>query len=139
MAMASPTEESGPHAFVIEELSRALDEQSFGITSHEIVSSSPLKAVARIVLLEGDTILVSLSSRGFQVRPLEFGSTYPYKRSPQLHSLNESPTDPDLDAELVFETLDQLLQSVSLQYDAARRSALIAKLDALASSKPAGY
>ncbi|KAI1794881.1 hypothetical protein LXA43DRAFT_882761 [Ganoderma leucocontextum] len=118
--MASPTQESEPHAFVKEELSRALNEQSFGITSYEIVSSTPLKAAASVVLLESDTILVSLSSRGFQ-----------------LHSLNESPTDPDLDAELVFETLEQLLQSVSLQYDAARRSALIAKLDALASLQPA--
>ncbi|KAM5538716.1 hypothetical protein V8D89_007745 [Ganoderma adspersum] len=116
MALASPPQQSKPHAFVKEELSRALSEQSFGITSHEIISSTPLKAVARVVLLEGDTVLLSLSSRGFQ-----------------LHSLNESPTDPDLDAELVFETLEQLLQSVSLQYDAARRSALIAKLNALAS------
>ena len=136
MASASLSQESEPHAFVKEELSRALNEQSFGITSHEIISSTPLKAAARVVLLEGDTILLSLSSRGFQVRTLGFCSIRPYERSSQLHSLNESPTDPDLDAELVFETLEQLLQSVSLQYDAARRSALIAKLDALASPEP---
>ena len=137
MATESLVQESEPHAFVKEELSRALNEQSFGITSYEIVSSTPLKAAARIVLLEGDTILVSLSSRGFQVRQINFCSTCLYERDPQLHSLNESPTDPNLDAELVFETLQQLLQSISLQYDAARRSALIAKLDALASPESA--
>ena len=81
MASASPRQESEPHAFVKEELSRALNEQSFGITSHEIISSTPLKAAARVVLLEGDTILLSLSSRGFQVRTLGFCSIGPYKRS----------------------------------------------------------
>ena len=36
--------------------------------------------------------------------------------------------DPDLDAEAVFETIEQLLHSVSPQYETARRSALLAKL-----------
>ena len=59
--------------------------------------------------------------------------SYPdsYCFSLQLHSPTESPTDPDLDAEAVFETIEQLLQSVSPQYDATRRSALIAKLESL--------
>lgn len=39
--------------------------------------------------------------------------------------------DPELDAEAVFETIEHSLQSVSPQYEAARRSALMAKLDGL--------
>lgn len=66
--MASPLQESQPHDFMQEELTRALSEQAFGITSYEVLSSSPLKAVARVVLLENDTILVSLTGRGYQVR-----------------------------------------------------------------------
>ena len=51
-----------------EELGRALSEQSFGTTSYEILSSSPLKATASVVLLESDTVLISLTGKGFQVR-----------------------------------------------------------------------
>ena len=49
----------------------------------------------------------------------------------QLQSPSEAPMDPDLDAEVAFETIEQLLQSVSPRYDSARRSALMAKLEAL--------
>ncbi|KAI0755219.1 hypothetical protein C8Q80DRAFT_418593 [Daedaleopsis nitida] len=109
-------QQSEPHAFVEEELNHTLTEQSFGISSYEIVSTSPLKATAKIVLLEEETVMVSLTSRGFQ-----------------LHSPSEPPMDPDLDAEIVFETIEQLLQSVSPRYGAAQRSALMAKLNALTS------
>ncbi|TBU23198.1 hypothetical protein BD309DRAFT_951956 [Dichomitus squalens] len=115
--MATPVQ----RAFAHDELERALKEQSFGITSFEIVSTTPLKAAASVVLLEGPTVLVSLSNRGFQ-----------------LYSPTDPPTDPDLDAEAVFETIEQLLQSVSPQYDAARRSALITKLESIqATPEPA--
>lgn len=70
--MASAMKQSEPHAFVHEELVRALKEQEFGITSYEIVSTSPLKAIARVELLEGESVLVSLTSRGFQVRQAVF-------------------------------------------------------------------
>ena len=66
--MTYSVEGSKPPTFTQEELARALKEQSFGINSYEIVSTTPLKATASVVLLEGQTILVSLSSRGFQVR-----------------------------------------------------------------------
>lgn len=65
--MASVLQQSEPHAFVEEELVRALNEQSFGLSSYEIVSTSPLKASARVVLLEEEIIMVSLTSRGYQV------------------------------------------------------------------------
>ncbi|RPD62719.1 hypothetical protein L226DRAFT_568570 [Lentinus tigrinus ALCF2SS1-7] len=99
-----------------EELKRALNEQAFGIMKYETVSSSPMKATARVVLIENDAILVSLTSRGFQ-----------------LHHPTESPMDPDSDAENVFETLEQLLINVSPKFEAAHRSALQAKLQSLGS------
>ncbi|KAI0373710.1 hypothetical protein BV20DRAFT_1049653 [Pilatotrama ljubarskyi] len=113
----SPPQQSEPAAFAREELARALAEQSFGISSYELVSSSPLKAAARVVLLEGDAIVVSLTSRGFQ-----------------LHSPTEAPMDPDHDSERVFETIEQLLETVSPQYESARRSALLSRLESLADS-----
>ncbi|KAI0771207.1 GSKIP domain-containing protein [Trametes elegans] len=116
--MSTPSQQqSAPSAFVREELERALAEQSFGIVSFEITSSSSMKATARVVLLEGEPVLVSLTSRGFQ-----------------LNSPSEAPMDPDLDSETVYETLEQLLQTVSPQYESARRNALLAKLESLSDS-----
>ena len=40
--------------------------------------------------------------------------------------------DPDHDSETVFETIEQLLQTVSPQYEQSRRNALLAKLESLA-------
>ncbi|KAI0669263.1 hypothetical protein C8Q78DRAFT_1042559 [Trametes maxima] len=114
--MAS-TQQSTPSAFVREELERALAEQSFGISGFEVTSSSPLKAAARVDLLEGDSVLISLTSRGFQ-----------------LHSPSEAPMDPDHDSEAVFETIEQLLQTVSPAYESAKRNALLARLESLAES-----
>ncbi|KAI0632401.1 GSKIP domain-containing protein [Trametes polyzona] len=110
----SSQEQSKPSAFMREELERALAEQSFGISSYETTSSSPLKATARVVLLEGEVVLISLTSRGFQ-----------------LHSPSEAPMDPDHDSETVFETIEQLLQTVSPQYESKKRSALMEKLESL--------
>ncbi|KAI0647789.1 hypothetical protein C8Q79DRAFT_924886 [Trametes meyenii] len=114
--MAS-TQQSSPSVFVREELERALTEQSFGISGFELTSSSPLKAAARVALLEGDSILISLTSRGFQ-----------------LHSPSEAPMDPDHDADTVFEAIEQLLQTVSPAYESAKRNALLAKLESLEES-----
>ncbi|EIW59379.1 uncharacterized protein TRAVEDRAFT_122660 [Trametes versicolor FP-101664 SS1] len=105
----SSQEQSAPSSFMREELERALAEHSFAISSFEAMSSSPLKATARVVLLEGDAVVVSLTSRGYQVPPM----------------------DPDHDAETIFETIEQLLQTVSPGFESAQRSALMAKLESL--------
>ncbi|OJT08154.1 hypothetical protein TRAPUB_950 [Trametes pubescens] len=110
----SSQEQSEPSSFMREELERALAEQSFAISSFETTSSSPLKATARVVLLEGEVVLVSLTSRGYQ-----------------LHSPSEAPMDPDHDTEIIFETIEQLLQTVSPQFESAQRSALMEKLELL--------
>ncbi|KAI0826787.1 hypothetical protein BC628DRAFT_1418857 [Trametes gibbosa] len=107
-------QQSAPSSFMREELERALTEQSFGISSFEISSSSPLKTTARVVLLEGDAIVLSLTSRGFQ-----------------LHSPSEAPMDPEHDSEIIFETIEPLLQSVSPLYESRQRSVLLQKLESL--------
>ncbi|KAK7690366.1 hypothetical protein QCA50_007023 [Cerrena zonata] len=107
--MATP--QSHPSNFTHSELERALSEQSFGITSYEIISSSELEASARVVLLEGSVIVVSLTSRGYQIVP-------------------SSKTD-EIEAGLpddVFEEVDILLQAISERYRQARQMALMEKL-----------
>ncbi|RDX50341.1 hypothetical protein OH76DRAFT_1402800 [Lentinus brumalis] len=116
--MSTDNQQSQPHSFMEEELKRALNELAYGITKYEMVSGSPMKATARVVIIENETFLVSLTSRGFQ-----------------LHSPTEAPMDPDHDAEgPVFETLEQLLAHVSSKFEAAHRSALQVKLESLNSA-----
>ncbi len=127
----SSQEQSEPSSFMLEELERALAEQSFAISSFETTSSSPLKATARVVLLEGEVVLVSLTSRGYQVCDNGLASGMLRTHSVQLHSPSEAPMDPDHDTEIIFETIEQLLQTVSPQFESAQSSALMEKLELL--------
>ena len=63
MTTLTPTDLSFPTG----ELERALSEQSFGIASYEITERSALEATARVVLLEGEVVSISLTSRGYTV------------------------------------------------------------------------
>ena len=61
--MPSPTP-----SFYHDELSRALSEQSFGLTRYEVMrQSSAHEATAVVTLLEETTVRVSLTIRGYQV------------------------------------------------------------------------
>jgi hypothetical protein len=53
--------------FFASELKRALDEQSFGIKSSTLLSSSLFSAEASVTLLEGRTIVIVLTSQGYSV------------------------------------------------------------------------
>lgn len=50
------------------ELASALKENSFGLKDYQVVRETQLESIATLVLLEGDTVTVSLSPRGFEVR-----------------------------------------------------------------------
>jgi hypothetical protein len=50
------------------ELASALKENSFGLKEYQVTRESQLESTATVVLLEGHTITVSLSPRGFEVR-----------------------------------------------------------------------
>ena len=49
------------------ELASALKENSFGLKKYQVIRETQLESVATVVLLEGDTVTVSLSPRGFEV------------------------------------------------------------------------
>lgn len=56
-------------SFYHTELSRALSEQAFGLARFDVYGgSSPHEATASVTLLEGKTIRITLTARGYQVR-----------------------------------------------------------------------
>ncbi|KAI9454829.1 hypothetical protein F5148DRAFT_1227913 [Russula earlei] len=90
--------------FYRRELTRALNEQRFGISSgSEVTRFTENEAEAKLTLLEGETIHVVLSSAG-------------YKVSTQVR---------------IYETLDDLLASTSPAYAAQRFSILVSRLQEL--------
>lgn len=58
------------NASLSSELASALKENSFGLKNYRVIRETQLESVATVVLLEGDTITVSLSPRGFEVGSL---------------------------------------------------------------------
>ncbi|KAF5315164.1 hypothetical protein D9619_007218 [Psilocybe cf. subviscida] len=90
-------------SFCYTELQRALKEQTFGIKSYSVSSNSSNQAIALVVLLEGSKISVSLTTQGFSISG---GSN-------------------------VYETVEDLLQSVSPLYGQKRQELLFAKLSKL--------
>ncbi|KAH0832027.1 hypothetical protein J3R83DRAFT_12932 [Lanmaoa asiatica] len=64
---------SSSSSFYHNELSRALSEQSFGLTRYEVTRLySAHEATAVVTILEGNTIRVSLNVRGYQVNLHQF-------------------------------------------------------------------
>ncbi|KAF9483380.1 hypothetical protein BDN70DRAFT_799882 [Pholiota conissans] len=92
-------------SFCDAELLRALNEQSFGIKSFTVSSSSPQQAIATIVLLDGPKLTVQLTTQGYSV----------------------------VSTTKVYETIEDLLQASSPMYDKRRQEALYAKLSKLSS------
>jgi len=92
-------------SFCRTELQRALKEQAFGIQTFSITSSSAEQASASVVLLEGQKLVVQLTSQGYSV-------------------VNLKPTH-------IHETIENLLQSLSPLYIGKRQEALLAALSKL--------
>ncbi|KAG2364440.1 hypothetical protein BDR07DRAFT_1401745 [Suillus spraguei] len=90
-------------SFYHTELSKALSEQAFGLARFDVYGgSSPHEATASVTLLEGRTILITLTARGYQ-----------------------------LDENQIFESIEGLLQAVSTAYEGKRREALFSRLRSL--------
>ncbi|KAI0923144.1 hypothetical protein AcV7_005733 [Taiwanofungus camphoratus] len=102
-------------SFPSTELSTALAEQSFGLTNFTLTRISSLSATARITLLEGTALTISLSAMGYKIDHQE-GTAI------QAECLGEAKT---------FESLEGLLTAVSPRYEQARKDALFAKLQSL--------
>jgi len=90
-------------SFYHTELSKALSEQAFGLARFEVYrGSSPHEATASVTLLEGRTVRITLTARGYQ-----------------------------LDGDQIFESIEGLLQAVSAAYEGKRREALFSRLRSL--------
>lgn len=97
------------------ELRQALQEQSFGIQSYEVISDPFEQAI--IKLLEGHSINVKVTVRGWEV--VEAPTVvYPYTASSSTSGRR-------------YETLDNLLRSNSPEYAAKESQKLQDKLNAL--------
>jgi len=95
-----------PSQFYIEELQKALSEQTLAICSFSIKGYSSLQATASVTLLEGNDISIKLTDRGYES--------------------NEQ-------ADKTFETVENLLESVSPLYIQRRHALLLNALEALSS------
>ncbi|KAJ3480059.1 hypothetical protein NLI96_g8617 [Meripilus lineatus] len=102
-----------PTNFTTTELERAISEQSFGISGYELLASESTEreASALVTLLEGKQINVSLTPRGFGFREIGPGTQ-----------------DADDRDQTIFETIEDLLRSVSPLYVQAHGQALFRKL-----------
>jgi len=49
------------------ELASALEENRFGLKGYQVIRETQLESTATVVFLEGHTVTVSLSPRGFEV------------------------------------------------------------------------
>jgi len=109
MSVVSPGSPS-LYNFDSDELERALEEQSFGISEFELEdSTSSLESSALVTLLEGEVVAISLSSRGYQL------IRNPRSSSPRMGK--------------IYEAIESLLQSVSPMYERKRRENLFAQLE----------
>ena len=110
------------------ELTHALQEHSFGVSQFEITSVSAHEASARIILLEQSSVTVVLTTSGYAVRMLYIDG---YERGPLMRivQINQGA------GLKTFETLEDLLASISPAYVERRQQSLLAKLQVLAQNQ----
>ncbi|KAF9568798.1 hypothetical protein CPC08DRAFT_624942 [Agrocybe pediades] len=95
-----------PSSFYRSELQRALKEQTFGIQSYALTSSCQEQATATIVLHEGSKVNVQLNIQGYSI--VSNGTVGK-----------------------VYETIEDLLHSISPMYAKKRQEELFTKLSKL--------
>lgn len=125
---SSPTT---PSSFFSSELKRALSEQIFGISGYKLGTSSSYEANAKVDLLEGAQMLISLSYRGFQVSQMGAFTYYSALINYKVTSASGppeklTPINPHLNS--VFETIEALLERCSPEYASKRAELLYSKL-----------
>ncbi|KAF9468522.1 hypothetical protein BDZ94DRAFT_1245562 [Collybia nuda] len=101
-----------PRSFFVDELRRALNEQSYGIEAFSITASSSLQATASVTILEGLKFNIKLNLGGFSV------------------DLNKHPPI-TIKEETTFESIEDLLRSTSPLYEKKRQEVLVRKLEML--------
>ena len=111
------------------ELTNALQEHSFGVSQFEITSVSAHEASARIILLERSSVTVVLTTSGYAVRILLYLDGYEKGRLMRIVQINQGA------GSKTFETLEDLLASISPAYVERRQQSLLAKLQVLAQNQ----
>jgi hypothetical protein len=113
--------------FFLDELKAALSENSYGFAEHGPVKSTAMDATTEVQLLEGKTITVILTSRGFSVsKRLLFIST---------RACGEKIVPVQSDPNTTCETLENLLASHSEAYKIKHRNQLFFKLHQLSEDR----
>ncbi|KAJ6585125.1 hypothetical protein B0H19DRAFT_1108379 [Mycena capillaripes] len=104
--------------FCADELQHALAEESSAsaIGPFRLTSTAALCATASVTLLEGRTILINLTTNGYSIIPGDG----------QNDIGGQTLTAP---TGQTFESIEQLLRSVSTMYEQRRQEALIAALE----------
>ncbi|KAJ7211990.1 hypothetical protein GGX14DRAFT_621221 [Mycena pura] len=104
--------------FCADELRNALAEESSAsaIESFRLTSVASLCATASVTLLEGSTISINLTTSGYSIIPAGGQNDM----STDSETAQTGPT---------FESIDQLLRSVSAMYEKRRQEELMAALE----------
>ncbi|KAF6757381.1 GSKIP domain-containing protein [Ephemerocybe angulata] len=105
-----------PTTFFRDELESALREQSFGLQSFRVTSSTPRQSSASLVTLEGLSLTIVLNTQGYSVDA---------KRSDAFQSLKPGQLH-------VYETIENLLQTISPMYTQRHQGQLFEALQRLA-------
>lgn len=115
-------------SFFGQELQRALKEQGLAVQNYKILNASPLQASARVKLLEGHSINITLTQQGYNVGILQLLSP-----SPSLYFLYFSQIDCKANEGTIqiFETVEDLFRSTSPLYAQRRSDALFEALKRL--------
>lgn len=136
--MPSADDNSRPSTpnFPTVELTSALGEQCFGIVDFTIVSSTVHEASARVALLEGNTVIISLSSHGYTVRVCY--AVLPFLADDAIcvkAGMGPRQEPREVPAEITlgrsYESIEDILTALSSRYADARQDRLFAKLQAL--------
>jgi hypothetical protein len=112
-------------SFFGQELHRALREQGPAIHSFKIINAGTLQAIARVKVLEGYTIEVLLSQQGYKVNQPDLSSfSFHLTYCTEQADCKEGMTH-------TFETVEDLLHSLSPLYAQRRSEALFEALKRL--------
>ena len=113
--------------FAHTELERALKEQSYGLKSFEILKKTHLESTARVTILEGDVVIISLTPRGYLVKR----NTIPVLHL-DTHLLLQFLKETSEEEGLTYESIEEALQVVSPLYLQAKQRLLVERLSSIA-------
>jgi len=117
----APVESNINESALLSEFKANLAQQTFGIASYQFIHCSPTNIVAKIALTDGQLCSVDLSSRGYEIMSLT-GSESASGSTSGSYEVAKYP---------IFESLDSLLRSVSLEYKLTWDRTLLDRLSAL--------